>query len=160
MIPFEHAVYFLGFGRTPFGDGTVLAFVHDIADDTRTSWSNMGLFVFPRRGENRRKPRELVFPAVSGFGENAREFNVLLRSRYREDVGSNKFRCEPDQAFPFLSALTFTARELPKPVRLEGSAAVLAPFSLWELVPDDRAELERLWREAQFYFLGVGKRLG
>lgn len=157
MNYFSNLVYFLAFRRSAHKDGIKLAFVPEIAEDDEPNWPNMGLFVFPRHESNRGRARELHFPAIIGFDDNAMEINVTLRSMYPQPGGSNRFTCLPDANFPFLEKLNFVARNLPTPVELVGSATIFSTYNLWELVPEDRFLLEELWRQTRFYFVGSGK---
>jgi hypothetical protein len=158
MKPFTDVVYFLAFRRVK--KGAILKFVEDFKEQDDMIWPTAGLFVFLRHEKNRGKVRRLRFLAVKGFGEASTEFTVSLRSLYPETRNSNRFICEDNGIAPFLSNLTFRTIKIPEPVQLEGSATKLRGHSLWELVPEDRLNLEQLWKENEFYFLGSGKAAG
>ncbi len=151
----DDAVFFIAFQR--LRGGTHLKFVEDFTRDDDLDWPATGLFVFLRNENNRGRARRLEFPAIIGFGDNAKEFKVSLRSLYPETRNANRFVCEHSEIASFISGITFSAQKLPEPVRMDGSATMLHGHSLWQLVADDRLNLEHYWRENQFYFLGFGK---
>lgn len=118
-----------------------------------------GIFTFLRSTNHRGKPRQLSFPAVVGFGEDAQVVNLTLQSNYvkTRQGNANRFSFVPDEMSTQLGEeVSFSARKFPPQFELAGAAASLSRYSLWSLIPVNRDHLEILWKECAFYLLGYG----
>jgi hypothetical protein len=118
-----------------------------------------GVFAFLRTPRNRGKPRYLSFPAVLGFGENARVIVLKLQSDYlrMRQGGGNRFWFDPETTTgQFDIETSFFARRFPPQFQLAGTAEKLSSYSLWALIPEDREYLEQLWTQHSFYLTGHG----
>lgn len=127
----------------------------EVSGSQRADSVGYGIFGFLRHEMNRGTPRMLSFPAIHGFGENAQEIALTLRSDYPSTRNANRFVF--DNADGRFSQISFIARKFPSNFKLIGNALRFASYNLWALIPENREQLEVLWRESGFYLMGHGK---
>lgn len=148
--------------RRGYGEGVDLFLPRDLVaqeDGQILPSLGFGVFAFLRSASHRGKPRHLSFPAVFGFGEDSLVVELKLQSDYlKAGTGSgSRFSFVQGEATQGIDIdASFVARKFPPNFRLAGTAASLAGYNLWALIPENREYLETLWIEREFYLTGHG----